>query len=99
MHQTQWQKEMLLTYGQEISLLDATYKTSMWDMPLYLLCVCANVGYGVVASIITEDETASSLVEGLTLLQQQNQDWHPQHFMCDFSRSEINALEEVFPGN
>ena len=35
-HQTQWQKELLNKYGNEICLLDATYKTSRYALPMPL---------------------------------------------------------------
>ena len=34
-HQTSWQKSMLEKYGNEIYLLDATYKTSRYALPLF----------------------------------------------------------------
>ncbi|XP_062603784.1 calcium-responsive transcription factor-like [Saccostrea cucullata] len=34
--QTEWQKRLLNIYGQEICLLDATYKTTKYDLPAFL---------------------------------------------------------------
>jgi len=34
-HQTSWQRSMLQKYGNEICLLDATYKTSRYALPLF----------------------------------------------------------------
>ena len=36
-HQTKWQKHLLNQYGNEICLLDATYKTSCYAFPLFLI--------------------------------------------------------------
>ena len=33
-HQTQWQQQLLNRYGNEICLLDATYKTTCYELPL-----------------------------------------------------------------
>lgn len=43
--QTEWQKRLLNMYGQEICLLDATYKTTKYDLPAFFVCVNTNVGY------------------------------------------------------
>ncbi len=34
-HQTQWQKKLLEHYGNNISLIDATYKTTRYDLALF----------------------------------------------------------------
>ena len=47
-HQEKWQRELLLKYGSEICLLDATYKTTKYAVPLFFLCVKTNSGYAVV---------------------------------------------------
>ena len=36
-HQMAWQQRLLLRYGQDICLLDATYKTSKYALPLFFL--------------------------------------------------------------
>ncbi|KAH3751265.1 hypothetical protein DPMN_185818 [Dreissena polymorpha] len=38
-HQSNAQKHLLERYGQEICLLDATYKTCKFDVPLFCVCV------------------------------------------------------------
>ena len=42
-HQTTWQQRMLALYGTHMCLIDATYKTTVYEMPLFFLCVPANV--------------------------------------------------------
>ena len=37
-HQTKWQKRLLNKYGNELTLLDATYKTTRYALPLFLQC-------------------------------------------------------------
>ena len=38
-HQEPWQQRLLVRYGNIIALLDATYKTTKYSLPLFLLCV------------------------------------------------------------
>lgn len=48
-HQEPWQQKLMLKYGNTLSLLDATYKTTKYAFPLFLLCVRSNSGYIPVA--------------------------------------------------
>lgn len=98
-HQTEEQKRLLLLYGQEICLLDATYKTSQYDIPLFFLCVNTNVGHSVVASFMIANENRNNIKEALETIRMWNPDWHPHFFMCDFDNREIWALENTFKGN
>ena len=79
-------------------LLDATYRYCLYDVPLYQLCVPTNVGYFVVATFITEFETAECVTEALTLLKEAAPLWKPDAFMVDDDEREIIAIQSVFPG-
>jgi len=68
-HQECWQKELLAKYGNTLALLDATYKTTKYDLVWFFLCVRTNVGYSVVAEFVTQSETASQICEALQILQ------------------------------
>ena len=98
-HQSTWQRSMLEKYGGEICLLDATYKTTKFAIPLYFLCVLSNYGYLVVASFVTESESSASIKEALTILKEWNENWKARYFMTDFDEREIFALDAVFEGS
>ena len=57
-----------------MSLLDATYKTTKYELPLFFLCVKTNVGYIVVADFIIQGETSEKIQEALDILKS----WNPQ---------------------
>jgi hypothetical protein len=57
----------------EIALLDATYRTTRYSLPLYFLCVPTNVNYINVATFVTETEDSSSLIEALQVIKE----WNP----------------------
>lgn len=97
-HQTPWQQRMLQRYGAEICLLDATYKTSHYDLPLFFLSVPTNVGYTVVGSFIVEKETSANILEALEIIHDHNPAWTPSYFMVDFDQREIQAIQHCFPG-
>ena len=83
-HQEKWQQQLLMRYGNIIYLLDATYKTTQYELPLFFLCVKTNVGYSVVGEFISQSETAESIQEALIILQEWNPSWKPQYFMVDY---------------
>ena len=97
-HQTVWQKHLISRYGNEITLLDATYKTMRYELPLFFLVVKTNLNYIVVGSFIIQTETTASIEEALGIFRDWNISWKPQFFMTDFCHEEINAIENTFPG-
>ena len=97
-HQTVWKSKLLSRYGQELAFLDATYKTTIYSLPLFFVAVKTNVDYIIVASFIVQDETTASITEALSILRQWNPEWKPRHMMIDLCEEEINSIESVFPG-
>ena len=59
---------MLCTYGNCVTLIDATYKTMRYDLPLFFVCVRTNIGYCVAAEFITQSETAEAIQKPLQVL-------------------------------
>jgi hypothetical protein len=96
-HQSQWQRRMLQLYGQHTCLIDSTYKTSAYDMPLFAVCVPTNVGYSYVTTTLLLDETIESYSVALTSIREHNPDWDPKCFITDFHDAQIAAIGAVFP--
>ena len=97
-HQEKWQQQLLMRYGNIICLLDSTYKTTQYELPLFFLCVKTNVGYSMVGEFVSQSESAESIQEALVILQEWNPTWKPQYFMVDYCEAEITALENTFAG-
>lgn len=91
-------KRMLCRYGNEITLMDSTCNTNVYDMPLFVLSVPTNVGYVVVASILLTDELKELFICAIKLNSEWNPEWKPRYAMSDFNMSQISAFETVFPG-
>ena len=66
-HQTSDQQMLLNTYGKMV-LLDATYKTTKYALPLFMLAVSTNVKYVPVAEFIVQSETSSNIKEALEII-------------------------------
>jgi hypothetical protein len=59
-------RAMLQKYGSAIVGMDATYKTVMWDMPLFLLSVVDNHGHGQpVGVFMVQSENAEQVASAL----------------------------------
>ena len=61
-HQEHWQQRLLKMYGNTICLLDATYKTTKYALPLFMLVVKTNVDYIPIAEFVTEDEVSETIL-------------------------------------
>eukprot|EP00794_Sanderia_malayensis_P019328 gene19328-21252_t len=94
-YQSEQHRHLLARYGT-ICLLDATYKTTKYALPLFFLSVKTNVDYQVVGAFVCEDETTDAIKEGIQILAGWNPGWNPLYFMTDFDEKELNAIESVF---
>ena len=96
-HQESWQQDLLSRYGNTISLMDATYKTTKYEVALFFITVKTNVGYNVVAEFVFQSETKDNISEALSIVLSWNPNWNPSFFMTDYSEAEIGATEAIFP--
>ena len=79
-------------------MLDATYKTTKYAIPLFFVVVKTIVRYMVVGSFALQDETFEAISEALSILKSWNQGWDPRCFMVDNCDEEIQAIRANFPG-
>ena len=96
-HQEGFQKYLMNMYGNTLCLLDATYKTSKYALPLFMLVVKTNVDYVPVAEFVVEDEFAETIQEALDIIKSWNPSWCPRYFMVDNDDAEIKAVHSAFP--
>ena len=98
-HQNEWQKDLLVKYGNTITLrlIDTTYKTTKYDLALFFLCVKTSVNNTVVAEFIVQSESANEMADTLKIIKQWNPNWTPPFFMSDYSKAEQLAIKEVYP--
>lgn len=85
-------------YGNEICLLDATYNSSRYALPLFFVVVPTNTCYQVVGTFLTSKETSNIIGEALAVLSGWNAGWKPSFWMTDKCAAEIGAIENIFPG-
>ena len=76
--QTQEQQWLLNRYGNDLGLLDATYKTTKYNISLFSLCVETNVKYEVIAAFVIQYKTTNSIAEALSVIKDWNPNWAVQ---------------------
>ena len=97
-HQTCNQRRLLKLYGQNLCLLDATYKTTKYSIPLFFIVVKTNVDYQIVGLFAIQDETTDAITEALEIFKDWCSSWNPKVYLVDNCEEEIQAIENVFPG-
>ena len=97
-YQTKCQQDLMRRYGNEICLLDATYKTTRYSLPMFFVVVPTNTGYQVVGTFLVSTETSAAITEALQMPLEWNPDWKPRYWMTDCCAAEQNAVESVFTG-
>ena len=65
-HQEAWQREILAKFG-DFAMIDATYRTTMYDVALFFIVVPTNVGITVVAEFCVQSEGAEEITEALNV--------------------------------
>ena len=95
--QEDWQKELVTRYGNTVTLMDATYKTTKYSIPLFVVCVKTNVSYSVVAEFIIQSETTDCINEALSILKSWNPKWELEFYITDYPDVEIAAVNKLFP--
>ena len=96
-HQELWQQRLLERYGNDLVLMDATYKTTKYAIPLFFICVHTNIGYKVVAEFMSQTEEKESISEALGIIKFWTPNWSPKFFIVDHSAAEVGAIEQQFP--
>ena len=82
-------------YGNELSMLHATYKTTRYSLSLFFLVIKTNVDY----QIVGQSETVDAIYKALSVFKSWNPKWNPSYFMVDYSEEEMSAIGKLFPGN
>ena len=85
-------------YGEELTLLDATYRTKRYTLRLFFMVVKTNIDYQIVAAFVTENETEDSIQERLSIIKSWNKDFSPIYGMTDYCTEEFKAMENIFEG-
>ena len=97
--QTEFQRDMLLKYGDLCICMDATHGTNAYDFNLITVMVIDGLGEGIpVAWAIANREDTTILVEFLKAIKERIGCLQPCCFMSDDANQYFNAWKGVFGG-
>ena len=85
-------------YGNEMILLEATYKTTRYALPLFFIVVKTNVDYQTVASFVGENKTQEAITEALEVIKSWSPKCSLKFGMTDYCNEEIKSFERTFLG-
>ena len=96
-YQSSEMKHIFDTYGNQLVLLDATYKTTKHALPLFFLVVKTNVNFQVCTVFIIQEESTDMILKALNTVKKWNPKVTPKYVFVDFDEREITALKSVYP--
>ena len=96
-YQSSEMKHIFNTYGNQLVLLDATYKTTKYALPLFFLVVKTNVNFQVCPVFVIQEESTDMMLKTLNTVKKWNPKVTPKYAFVDFDEMEITALESVYP--
>ena len=90
-------KHIFNTYGNQLVLLDATYKITKYALPRFFLVVKINVNFQVYVVFVSQEESTDMVLKVLNTVRKWNPKVTPKYSSVDFDEREITALESVYP--
>nr|XP_047141535.1 uncharacterized protein LOC105847166 isoform X2 [Hydra vulgaris] len=91
-YQSEEMQRLLKMYGNEITLLDATYKTTKYSLPLFFLVVKTNVDYQTVGTFVCKGESAVNIQKALSKIKEWNPNWNPTYLWLTVVQKRLMLL-------
>ena len=85
-------KRIIHRYGNNVCLLDATYKTTKYAIPLFFVATTTSVDCQVIGSFAIQNETTKSILEGLHHLKQWNQACNLKVILVDYCEEKTKDI-------
>ncbi|KAH6932621.1 hypothetical protein HPB50_008190 [Hyalomma asiaticum] len=89
--------QLLKQYGNNVTCLHATNKSTDYSLPLLYLVVKTPTNYMVAGVFVVQYETTACISEELSVFKSWNPEYLLKYFMVDFCQAEASSLSEVFP--
>ena len=95
-YQSKEMKNMYKRYENQMILLDATYKTTKYALPLLFVVIQTNVNFQVCCVIGLQEESNEMITKALKIFKEWNPMVSPKYAFVNFDEREITSLEIVF---
>ena len=92
-YQNGWQRRLFSRCLKELTLLDATYRTARYALPLFFMVVKTDIDYQIVAVFVTQNETEDSIQEAQLIIKSWNKDVSPIYGVTDYCTEEFKTME------
>ena len=76
-------------------LLDATYKTTKYALPLFFVVIQTNVNFQVCCVIVLQEESTEMITKALATFKEWNPIVSPKYAFVDFDELEVSIEIEV----
>ena len=83
-YQSKKMKNMYERYGNHMILLDATYETTNYALPLFFVVVQTNVNFQVCCVIVLQEESTEMITKALKIFKEWNLMVSPKYDFCRF---------------
>ena len=83
-YQSKSMKRLYRRYCPHVVLLDATYKTTKYLLPLFFLVAKTNVSYQIVGIIVIQEESTELITKALSIIKSWSPGIIPKYGMVDF---------------
>ncbi|XP_033099141.1 uncharacterized protein LOC117102824 [Anneissia japonica] len=97
LYQEAWQINLMKSRLKVLYVIDSTYRTLKYPLPLYTVWIYTDEKFICVATIIIQCDTTDDLAQALQYLRSWNPDWQPDYFLLDAQQQCWKAVEQTFP--
>lgn len=80
-----------MKHYSSVALLDTTYKTVKYALPLFSTLIKINVSYISVGLFVILYKTSKDITKALNMFKTWNPKWKPDYFLVDYCEAEINV--------
>ncbi|XP_071948368.1 uncharacterized protein [Antedon mediterranea] len=98
-YQESWQSNLMKSRLRALYVIDSTYKTHRYPLPLYTLWIYIDEKFICVAIIIMQCDATDDLAQALRHLKHWNPNWNPEYFLMDTQQPCWKAVEQTFPNS
>ena len=91
-HQSKEMKNMYKRYGNDIILLDATYKITRYALPLFFVVAQTNVNFQVCCVIGLQEGSTEMITKALKIFKEWNSIVFPKYDFVNFDEHVRNCL-------
>ena len=96
-YQSSEMQQMFRRYGNQLVLLNATYKMTKYILPHFFLVTKSNINLQICTFILLQEQSVDRVTRALIVAKMCNPEVASKYAFFDFGEKEIPSLETVYP--